>query len=226
VLIFPEGTRFADGDVHEFRAIVGQLAVQASVDILPVWVGGTHLALPKHARVLRRRDVKVRIGLPLPVAELDRLTRGFTMGEKARAIARLSEQAVRELSRGNTLDIATCKSVQIEREQKEDALADVFAELSGRFQAGLLDKPVSYYFSLGEDRWTVKVSRENCEVMPGKVVSPADCVLKTSPDIFTRIVREAYTPSPAEFVSGRVKSNNINLLFTFQKVFQLRGNGG
>ncbi len=226
VLIFPEGTRFTDGDVHEFKAVVGQLAVQAGVDILPVWVGGTHLALPKHARLLRRRDVKVRIGPPLALSEFDRLTRGFTMAEKARAIAKLSEQAVRELSRGRVLDLADLESVQVDREEKPDGLAEVFAELRERFQAGAVEKPVSYYFSLGEDRWTVKISKDECEVMPGKVVNPADCVLKTSPDIFTRIVREAYTPSPAEFVSGLVKSNNINLLFTFQKVFQLQGEGG
>jgi long-chain acyl-CoA synthetase len=54
-------------------------------------------------------------------------------------------------------------------------------------------------------------------------INPADCVLKTSPDIFTRIVREAYIPSPAEFMTGTVKSNNIQLLVTFQKVFQLQG---
>jgi long-chain acyl-CoA synthetase len=226
VLIFPEGTRFTDGDVHEFKAVVGQIAVQAGVDILPVWLGGTHLALPKHARVLRRRDVKVRIGVPLLVREFERLTRDFTMAEKARAIAKVSEQAVRELSRGRVLDLETLTSVEIEREPKPDGLTEVFAELRGRFRAGSVDKPVSYYFSLGEDRWTVKVSKDNCEVLPGKVVNPADCVLKTSPDIFTRIVREAYTPSPAEFVSGLVKSNNINLLFTFQKVFQLQGEGG
>ena len=49
----------------------------------------------------------------------------------------------------------------------------------------------------------------------------ADCVLKTSPEIFTKIVRESYVPSPADFLSGAVKSNDVALLMTFQKVFQL-----
>jgi long-chain acyl-CoA synthetase len=49
----------------------------------------------------------------------------------------------------------------------------------------------------------------------------ADCVLKTTPEIFTRIVREAYTPSPMEFMSGAIKSNDLSLLQTFQKVFDL-----
>jgi long-chain acyl-CoA synthetase len=48
-------------------------------------------------------------------------------------------------------------------------------------------------------------------------------VLKTSAEIFTRIVREAYVPGPADFLSGAVKSNDVSLLFTFQKVFALDG---
>jgi long-chain acyl-CoA synthetase len=86
---------------------------------------------------------------------------------------------------------------------------------------------VSFYFALGsKERWTVKIDRERCEVMPGKVQSSADCVLKTSPAMFTRIVREAYTPSPAEFISGAVKSNNIGLLMTFQRAFRLQEDAG
>jgi len=49
----------------------------------------------------------------------------------------------------------------------------------------------------------------------------ADCVLKTSPELFTRIVREAYVPGPADFLSGAFKSNDVALLMTFQRVFQL-----
>jgi long-chain acyl-CoA synthetase len=58
-------------------------------------------------------------------------------------------------------------------------------------------------------------------VKEGKHVAAADCVLKTSPDLFTRIVREAYVPSPAEFMSGAVKTNNVGLLLEFQKTFRL-----
>jgi len=223
VLVFPEGTRSTDGEVHEFKAVVGHLALQHGVDVLPVWLGGTHLALPKGSRVIRRRDVKARIGLPLTVADLRRLTAGRSASEASRIVARLAERAVRELSQGRLLDLAAITHGEVEPDAPPDTLADLFAELQERFVAGAVDRPVSYYFALGEDRWTVRVSRDACEVMPGKVVNPADCVLKTTPAIFTRIVREAYTPSPAEFVSGAVKSNNINLLFTFQKVFQLQG---
>ena len=71
--------------------------------------------------------------------------------------------------------------------------------------------------------WTVKVTPDACQVVPGKSTDSADCVLKTSPAMFTRIVREAYTPTAGEFMAGAIKSNNVALLVTFQKAFQLAG---
>jgi long-chain acyl-CoA synthetase len=46
-------------------------------------------------------------------------------------------------------------------------------------------------------------------------------VLKTSPEIFARIVREAFVPGPAEFMSGQVKSNDVELLLAFGQAFTL-----
>ena len=110
---------------------------------------------------------------------------------------------------------------------KEHPLVTLFADLEKKFDSAAVDKPVSFYFTLGDDanaKWTVRVSKEKCEVKPGKPEGgTADCVLKTSPEIFTKIVREAFTPGPAEFMSGAIKSNDVELLMTFQKVFQLGG---
>src|SRR5690606_37954724 len=47
VLIFPEGTRSTDGSIGEFKPAVGHLALHHGVDILPIYLGGTHAALPK-----------------------------------------------------------------------------------------------------------------------------------------------------------------------------------
>jgi long-chain acyl-CoA synthetase len=229
VLIFPEGTRSSDGEIHEFKPAVGHLALHHKVDILPVWLGGTYQAFPKGARFLQRRDVRARIGPPLQHKDLERLTQGLPMADACRIIARLSHDAVVALSRGSVLDIRTLEREQVlelQTKQEPASLEPVFKELETRFVAGSVETPVSFYFSLGDkERWTVKISSESCEVVPGKVSSPADCVLKTSPAIFTRIVRERYMPSHAEFMSGSIKSNNIALLFTFQKAFQLQEPG-
>ena len=105
LLIFPEGTRGTDGGVHEFKPAVGYLALHHGIDVLPVYLGGTFAALPKGATMLRRRDVEARIGPPLEIAELKRLTQGMPPADAARAVARLIERAVIALSKGEVLDI-------------------------------------------------------------------------------------------------------------------------
>lgn len=222
VLIFPEGTRSPDGRIHEFKPAVGHLALHHGVDILPVWLGGTFEALPKGGKLITRRDLTARIGPVLEAAELRRRTQGMSGAEAARYVARLTREAVLALSRGEVFDLSRLPEDAPAPSDEKPTLAPVFRELENRFVAGSVETPISYYFSLGEERWVVRVTKDSCEVRPGKITS-ADCVLKTSPDIFTRIVRESYVPSPAEFLSGSVKSNNVQLLITFQKVFQLQG---
>jgi long-chain acyl-CoA synthetase len=229
VLIFPEGTRSTDGQVHEFKSAVGHLALHHHVDILPVYLHGTHRALPKGSTLPKNREVEARIGAPLEAREMQRLTAGLPPAEASRIVTRLAQRAVVLLSQGKVLDTGELKPEEVRESlppPEPEGLEPVFRELELRFKAGSVEQPISFYFSLGDtERWTVRVSGQKCEVVPGKVSSPADCVLKTTPDIFTRIVREKYTPSPSEFMSGAVKSNNIQLLFTFQKVFQLESAG-
>jgi long-chain acyl-CoA synthetase len=222
VLLFPEGTRSPDGLVHEFKPIVGHLALQHRVDVLPIYLGGTHSALPKGAKVVRGRRVDARIGPVLEAKELERVTAGLSPGEASRKAARLIEEAVRALGRGSLLDLRSLDAGAPEPEPPPvPTLQDVFQYLERRFAPSAVERPTSYYFSLGDDRFTLLVSKEGCEVKEGKHVAAADCVLKTSPDLFARIVREAYVPSPAEFMSGAVKTNNVGLLLEFQKAFRL-----
>jgi len=226
VLIFPEGTRSPDGQIHEFKPAVGYLSLHHAIDILPLWLGGTYEALPKGASFVRRRDLSVRIGPPLAVEDLRRLTQGMSATEASRTISALTRRAVQELERGRVLDIRKLTSADL-FDQGFQSLDKVFAELKGRFVPGVVTAPISYYFALGEkERWSLRVTSDSCEVVAGKSSGQADCVLKTSPGIFTRIVRESYTPTPAEFMSGVVKSNNVQLLFTFQKLFKLESQNG
>jgi long-chain acyl-CoA synthetase len=209
--------------VHEFKPAVGYLTLHHAIDVLPMYLGGTYAALPKGATVLRSRKVEARIGPVLEARELQRLTAGLSPVDAARAVARLIERAVSALAKGEVLDLAGLKPEDVADAPKVelDSLEPVFRELETRFVRGSVEQPVSFYFSLGDtERWTVRITESSCEVRPGKI-NAADCVLKTSPAMFTRIVRERYMPSPAEFMAGAIKSNNIALLFTFQKAFQL-----
>jgi long-chain acyl-CoA synthetase len=225
VLVFPEGTRSSGGEVLEFKPLVGHLALVHGVDILPIFLGGTQLAMPKGAPLPTRRDIVARIGPPLSVGDLRRLTQGMTPSDAAREVARLAREAVLALRDGQAIDLGRAKERADLEPERENPLVKLFAELEGKFRAGEVERPLSYYVSLGSEdlaKWTVRVDALACDVRPGKPVGgQADCVLKTSPEFFTKIVRESYVPSPADFVSGAIKSNDVALLMTFQKVFQL-----
>jgi long-chain acyl-CoA synthetase len=224
LLIFPEGTRSGNGDVQDFKPLVGHLALTNGVDLLPMYLGGTHAAMPKGAPVPTRRDVVARIGPPLCVADLRRLTAEMTPADAAREVARVARAAVAALRDGQVLDLGRLKGADVPADA-ENPLIELFAELETKFRAGEAPRPLSYYVSLGNDelaKWTVRVDAARCHVRPGKPEGgEADCVLKTSPEIFAKIVRESYVPSPADFMSGVFKSNDVALLMTFQRVFQL-----
>jgi long-chain acyl-CoA synthetase len=225
VLIFPEGTRSPTGAIQEFKPAIAHLALTHEVDILPVYLGGTHQALPKGRRIPVRRDITARIGLPLEIAELKRLTAGMKFPAACRKVADLTQRAICALRDGEVLDLRGIASLEDAAPVKEHPLVSLFRELESRYKAFRVTQPITYYFTLGaenEAKWTLTIEPERCEARIGKPPgAQADCVLKTTPEIFTKIVREAYTPSPMEFMTGLVKSNDISLLQTFQKVFDL-----
>lgn len=229
LLLFPEGTRSVDGAVGTFKPFLGHLSLARNIDILPVYVGGTHRALPKGTAFLRSRSVFARIGPALSVRELRRLTDGMNHAEASRHVAHLAREAVLSLSRGGALDLSSLQKGQNIEVKHGQSLPDVFDELKARFRPGRADKPVSYYLTLGggpDKKWTVSVDPHSCNVHMGKPAGGnADCVLKTSPEIFAKIVRESFVPGPEDFLSGAFLSNDVSLLFTFQQVFDLGSAG-
>jgi long-chain acyl-CoA synthetase len=97
VLMFPEGTRSADGEIHEFKSGAGFLALRSRCDVLPVLIRGTHDVMGKGSLVPRRYPVEVRIGRAITAAELRELAE--TEGAGAyRKIADLMRTAVIALS--------------------------------------------------------------------------------------------------------------------------------
>jgi long-chain acyl-CoA synthetase len=224
VLIFPEGTRSPDGGIREFKGAIGHLVAHHKVDMLPLYLGGTYDALPRNAAVPRKRDVTAKIGPALRFEDIERLTRERGKVERVRLIAKLAQRAVEALRDGSVLNLAALDALPSEGPAKHPLVA-LFEELPGRFIKGRVDGPVSFYFSLGNDpegKWTLRLTPETCELVNAKPDGgTADCVLKTTPEMFTRIVREAYEPGVAEFMSGVVKSNDVALLQTFTRAFRL-----
>lgn len=66
VLLFPEGTRSADGKIHAFKMGAFKLARDNHVEILPIVIDGTGQALPKKSWLVKKKSVFiVSIGKPV-----------------------------------------------------------------------------------------------------------------------------------------------------------------
>jgi putative sterol carrier protein len=102
---------------------------------------------------------------------------------------------------------------------RSSEVAEVFRLLPARFQAGRTSKTLVYYFSIDDEKWTVTVSPDRCEVKRGKKEGDADCFLKTSTEIFLSTISGEYVPSFMDVVTGRLKTNSPILLNTFKSVF-------
>src|SRR5213593_2543620 len=69
IMMFPEGTRSADGRLKAFKPGAFVLAQRARVPLLPIVVEGTARALPKHGFVLRgRHAIRIRVLDEVPFA--------------------------------------------------------------------------------------------------------------------------------------------------------------
>ena len=100
---------------------------------------------------------------------------------------------------------------------------EIFINLGDYFQANKVAQKQVFYFSVDEVKKTVTLSPEKIEVEDGKTVEEADCVCKTSTDFFLKIWQEGYRPGMADFLSGKIKSNNPFALQAFLAAF---GKGG
>ena len=94
VLMFPEGTRSADGAIHEFKSGAGFLALRSRCDVLPVLIRGTHDVMGKGSLVPRRHPVEVRIGRAITASELREVAASSEGAGAYRKIADLMRTAV------------------------------------------------------------------------------------------------------------------------------------
>jgi long-chain acyl-CoA synthetase len=101
------------------------------------------------------------------------------------------------------------------------ALRDTLDGLKARFHPGSVDKKTTYYLSLGdlpEEKWTVTLTPTTCDLAPGKI-GTADCVLKTSAELFIKMLAGTHKPGPMDFMSGKIKTSDLDLLLRLQKAF-------
>ncbi len=124
LLIFPEGTRSTSGEMIDFKPSLGYLAMRTGCGILPMFLAGTHNALPKGGLWLNNREVSAHVGPFLTHETLSQMIQGKTRAEGYRTISNEVERRVRNLcpekerwalgasGRDTRLDLSTSKSAK------------------------------------------------------------------------------------------------------------------
>ena len=97
-------------------------------------------------------------------------------------------------------------------------VATIFEGLCERFQKGKLDKAMTFYFSLDDEKWTVTLTPDSCSAKAGKT-EDADCFFKASKQMFLDVWNGDHVPGAGDFLTGKIKSNNPMLLKDFIAAF-------
>ncbi len=97
LLIFPEGTRQADGVMRDFKPSLGYLSMHNRCGILPIYLAGTHDAMPKGSYLPKERELAAHVGPFLTYEALRDIAAGKPRSEGYRAIATEVEREVRRL---------------------------------------------------------------------------------------------------------------------------------
>jgi 1-acyl-sn-glycerol-3-phosphate acyltransferase len=93
VLLFPEGTRTADGAMQPFKRGAFRLAFDSGVAVVPVAVLGTYNILSRHKSLPLPGTVVVRLGKPIEQSTV----MGRNEREREIAMMKLTEESVRQM---------------------------------------------------------------------------------------------------------------------------------
>jgi long-chain acyl-CoA synthetase len=114
-LIFPEGTRSLDGEIHEFKPIIGYLCLNEKVGILPIYIWGTFEAFPKGMTIPKKDSIGAKIGAKigrfLEYEELAAMTEGVPNTEAYRLIAARVQHEIENMRDGkrDKFDVAAVR---------------------------------------------------------------------------------------------------------------------
>jgi long-chain acyl-CoA synthetase len=114
-LIFPEGGRQTTGEIAEFKPIIGYLALNEKIGILPVYLWGTFEAFPKGMTIPKKDSIGANIGAKvgrfLEYEELVEMTKGVPNTEAYRLIAARVQHEIENMRDGkrDKFDVAAVR---------------------------------------------------------------------------------------------------------------------
>ena len=103
------------------------------------------------------------------------------------------------------------------------SIDQIFEQMPSRYLKNKISKRTVYYFSIGSSRYTVTLEPESVTVEPNKKVDDADVVLKTTPELFEKMVLKGKMPGPIDIARGKVKTNNPLQLKQLRDYFDFSG---
>lgn len=128
VLIFPEGTRSISGEIQEFKPMLGYLALNNRVGILPMYLKGTYDALPKGKTLLKGREVGAYIGPFISVEDLEHWATGMPKSEAYRFISAMVRKIVINLRDGRNPRLDITREKELWKREMERATPEEMGE--------------------------------------------------------------------------------------------------
>jgi 1-acyl-sn-glycerol-3-phosphate acyltransferase len=89
IIMFPEGTRSATGQLQPFKKGAFVLAIEGGADVVPTAILGSRAIMRKHSLLMHPGTITVRYGSPIPVAGMTMEGRDQLMKDSREALARL-----------------------------------------------------------------------------------------------------------------------------------------
>jgi len=132
-LIFPEGGRQETGEIAEFKPIIGYLALNQKIGILPIYIWGTYQAFPKGMIIPKGKSfgakVGAKVGRFLEYDELKKMTEGVPNTEAYRLVAARVQHEVENMRDGTRrqFDVEALRKqwkAERRRSRKQEAVID------------------------------------------------------------------------------------------------------
>jgi long-chain acyl-CoA synthetase len=99
-LIFPEGTRSRSGEIQPFKPGLGLIAWELRTPIVPVYISGTHDALPVGRNLPRRQRLRIEFGHPITMDAYEKAEHRIPTNRLYREIAADVRNTIMSMSDG------------------------------------------------------------------------------------------------------------------------------
>jgi len=102
------------------------------------------------------------------------------------------------------------------------SLDNIFQIIQSKYQKNKIDSTITYYFKIGEGRYTLFAHPESCELKEGKAVDKADCVIISDAKVFENLIMHGKKPGKMDLLRGKFKPSDLGLLMKLQDLFGLK----